>query len=87
MSDYKQITSNSFKALEKLFHLIYMNMGPNVFFMWTLYNLDHVSGAGETWAHEKTDATEKVMNLKKIFDSLMSESLLPDLFLWQILAH
>lgn len=87
MSDYKQITSNSFKALEKLFHLIYMNMGPNVFFMWTLYNLDRVWGTGETWAHEKTDATEKVMNLKKIFDSLMSESLLPDLFLWQILAH
>lgn len=87
MSDYKQINSNSFKALEKLFHLIYMNMEPKVFFMWTLYNLDYVWGTGETWAHEKTHATEKVMHLKKIFDSLMSESLLPDLFLRQILAH
>lgn len=83
MNDYTQITSNSFKALEKLFSLIYMNIGLNGFFIQTLYNLGHVWGAGETWAYEKTHATEKVMNLMKILDLLM----LPDLFLCWILAH
>ena len=84
MSDYKQITSNLFKALEKLFSLIYMNIGLS-YFSYELCIMYTMSGEQERdGGMERHMQAEKIMNLK-VFGLLMSHCLLTGL-LGQFLA-